>query len=423
VFDVAELLGSLVDKSLVVAEPTGGALRYRLLETIRQFAAERLAEAGADEAVAAAHSRHFLAVAEAAAPYLTGPDQGTWLARLDTDQANLRRAAGHAAADPAGTTQVLRFGVALERYWMARSRAREALALLGPVLDRPDARADPELFGRALLFVALANRDVDVTAARRLAARAVELARQLDAGRLLIDALAALGGTSYFAGRPEQGLPPAAEAVERARALGDDVVLAVSMSGYLLCLDLVDPARAGPLFAEAIACTQRSGDQLFAGILHNNAAVHALRAGDIPAAREHLDAAYLAKQAIGETDAHVLVNLGWVLRQDGDKDAARSRFETALRISRRNGERSGLAYPALGLACLAADRGEWPRAAVLHGVAQAFLDRTGEPWQEPEASYRRDSLDQVRAHHDLAEQAYAGGLALSFDDALDLVVA
>jgi tetratricopeptide (TPR) repeat protein len=155
--------------------------------------------------------------------------------------------------------------------------------------------------------------------------------------------------------------------------------------------------------------------------LHNNAGVHALRAGDFPAAREHLDAACLAKQAIGEEDSHVLVNLGWVLRHDGDLDAARSRFESALRISRRNGERSGLAYPALGLACLAADRGEWPLAAVLHGVAQALLDRTGEPWQEPEASYRLESLDQVRAHHDL--EAYARGLALSFDDALDLVVA
>ena len=72
-------------------------------------------------AVAAAHCAHFLSVAETAAPHLTGPDQGSWLARLDADQANLRRAAEHAAADPDGTAQVLRFGVALWRYW-ARSR-------------------------------------------------------------------------------------------------------------------------------------------------------------------------------------------------------------------------------------------------------------------------------------------------------------
>jgi predicted ATPase len=122
VLDVADLLGSLVDKSLVVAEPAGGTLRYRLLETIRLFAAERLVEAGDDgeaAAVAAAHCTHFLSVAEQAAVYLTGPTQGSWLARLDADQANLRRAAGHAAGRLDGTALVLRLGVALNRYWWA----------------------------------------------------------------------------------------------------------------------------------------------------------------------------------------------------------------------------------------------------------------------------------------------------------------
>jgi predicted ATPase/class 3 adenylate cyclase len=425
VFEVPELLGSLVDKSLVVAEPVGAGLRYRLLETIRQFAAERLAEAGGDEgaAVAAAHAQHYLSVAERAAPHLTHSDQGKWFARLDADQANLRRAAWHAFTDPGGTGRVLRFGVALRRYWMARYRGEEALALLVPVLERPEAQDDPERFGRALVIVAMAtSRLVDVAKARRLGERAVELARQLGDGRLLIESLAVLCAACYFAGEPGRGLPLGQEAVERARLLDDDILLAESMSGYLLCIDLVDPARAEPLFAEAIACTRRSGDQLFASILQINAGVHALRAGDIPAARAHLEEAAQAMRAIGETGHHIPANLGWALRQDGDPDGARSSFAAALRISRRNGERSGLAYATLGLACLAADRGEWSRAAVLHGVAQAFLDRTGEPWQEPEARYRQESLDEVRAHHDLVEEAYARGLALSFNDALDQVV-
>jgi predicted ATPase len=116
--DVADMLGSLVDKSLVVAEPAGAAARYRLLETIRQFAAERLAGAGENEAVAlaAAHCEHFLAFAESAAPHLSGPDQGKWLARLAADQANLRRAAESAVGRPDGTALVLRFGVARQWY-------------------------------------------------------------------------------------------------------------------------------------------------------------------------------------------------------------------------------------------------------------------------------------------------------------------
>jgi predicted ATPase/class 3 adenylate cyclase len=421
-FDVTGLLGSLVDKSLVVAEPAGPSLRYRLLETIRQFAAEHLAADGGEAAaVAAAHCTHYLSVAETAAPHLTGPGQGSWLARLDTDQANLRRAALHAAATADGTAQVLRLGVALRRYWMARARDEEALTLLMPVLDRPEAQADPELFGTALVTAAIAGRYADVTAALRLGDQAVKLARQLGTGRLLIESLAALSFVCYFAGQPERGLPPGREAVERARQLGDDVLLGASLMEYLHCYALMDPAHAGPLFTEAIACTLRSGDHLVADLLLNNAGVHALRAGDIPAARAYLEQAAQATQTIGGDHLHLSINMGWVLRQDHDPDGARASFETALRLSRRTGDRADVAYASLGLACLAADEGDWHRAAMLHGVAQAFLDRAGLPWEELEARYRRDSLDRVRAHlgQDQLERAHATSMALSFGEAFD----
>jgi hypothetical protein len=83
-----------------------------------------------------------------------------------------------------------------------------------------------------------------------------------------------------------------------------------------------------------------------------------------------------------------------------------------------------LAYFALGLACLTADAGDWYRAGELHGIAQVFLDRTGECWQEPEARYRQDSLNQVRTSlgEEQFERAYAQGQALSLDQALDLAI-
>ena len=422
-FDVAEHLDALVDKSLVVAEPAGGALRYRQLETIREFAAERLAESGEDEAAAAAaHCQHYLSVAEAAAPHLRGPDQGNWFARLDADQVNLQRAASYASSVPGGTEQVLRLAVALDRYWMARSRAEEALALVTAVLERPEARTDPLLFGHALIVAVLAARASDVASALRYGEQAVEFARQLDDDRLLIESLAVFSSACYFAGEAERGAPLGLEAVERARPLGDDVLLAEALSGYLLSLDAVDPVRSGKLFDEAIACTDRSGDQQFAAILHNNAGMHALRVGDIPAARAHLEAAAQASQANAENMDTVAINLGWVRRQDGNHDGARSSFEDALRSSRRSGERFNIAYAVLGLACLAADAEEWSRACVLHGVAQAALDRTGEPWQEPEARYRRESLAQIRVHlgEEQPERDYARGMALSSSEVLDL---
>jgi predicted ATPase/DNA-binding XRE family transcriptional regulator len=422
VLEVVGLVGSLVDKSLVVAEPADGTLRYRLLETIRLFAAERLAAAGDDDAAAAAHCAHFLSVAEAAAAHLTGADQGSWLARLDADHANLRRAAGHAADDPDGTALVLRLGIALDRYWLARCRWQEAVGLLVPALQRPEARADPGLFAAALTTATVVAKFIDATMARQFAEQAVKVARGLGDDRLLIKALAELCSAHFFAGEPDIGLPFGQESAERARPLGDDVLLAATL---LLYLQAIGPAQSGQLFSEAIACTERSGDHLTNSWLHNDAGYAALALGDIPAARAHLDASAHAGQQIGFENTAVPENLGLVLRAEADPDGARSAFEAALRISRRNGDNSGMAYAILGLACLAGDAGDWYRAAALHGAAQAFLDRTGNSsWQGVEARTRRDSLAQVRAHlaNEQLEQAYAQGMALSLDQALDLAL-
>jgi len=95
-------------------------------------------------------------------------------------------------------------------------------------------------------------------------------------------------------------------------------------------------------------------------------------------------------------------------------------FEASLQMSRRSGEQTAIGNASLGLACLAADLGDWDRAATLHGVAQAFIDRSGEPWQDLEARYRQDSLAQVRAHlgDERFDQAYGKGQTLRIDEAL-----
>jgi predicted ATPase/class 3 adenylate cyclase len=424
-FDVTDLLGSLVDKNLVVAEPTGETLRYRLLETIRRFAAERLTEFGDDEAatVAAAHCAHFLHLAETAAPHLTGPGQGQWLARLDADQANLRRAADYAASRPDGTARVLRFGTALGRFWEVRSRDQEALGLLLSVLTQPDADADPALFAAALATAGIAALQCDQAVAVRLGKQGVELARQVGDQRLLTESLATLCMAYYFAGDPDRALPLGQQAVQRARQFGDDLVLGRSLAACLLPTSYLDAARYETLFTEAIACTGRSGDRLFKLYLYHNAGCHALDiVRDIPAARAHLEQAERLAQAIGISSHHVPVNLGRVLREEGDLDGARDKFEEGLRISRRNGDRSGLAQSSVGLAYLAADLGDWHRAVVLHGAAQTFLDPTGGRWLGPEK--RRDNLDWLRARlgAEQFKRAYAQGMALSPEEALDVAL-
>ena len=262
---------------------------------------------------------------------------------------------------------------------------------------------------------------IDLATARQLAEQAVQAARQLGDERLLSRALGALCATHFFAGEPETGRPFGQESVERARRVGDDVELAWSLNRYLMT---IDPARSGRLFAEAIACTERTGDHLTNSVLHSNASIAALEAGDIPAARAHLEAAAQAAQQIGYEHAGAQANLGDVLRADRDLDGARSAFEAALRIGRRNGSNWHMAPAVLGLACLAGDAGDWDRAAALHGVAQAFQDRTGSSWQEFATRDRRDSLDQARTHlgDEQLERAYATGLALSLEKALDLAL-
>ena len=195
--------------------------------------------------------------------------------------------------------------------------------------------------------------------------------------------------------------------------------LAESLLVYLLA---IDPARSGPLYAEAFACTERSGDHLTNYILHHNASLVALEAGDLPAARTHMEAAAQAAQQIGIEDAFLPGILGDVLHAEKDPDGARSAYEASLRIARRNGSNYNMAGAILDLAFLAGDAGDWDRAAALHGVAQAFLDRTGNPWRGLAARDRRDSLDQARAHlgDEQLGRAYAQGMALSLDKALDL---
>jgi predicted ATPase/class 3 adenylate cyclase len=421
--DVVGLLGSLVDKSLVVTEPAGADVRYRLLETIRLFAAERLADAGSEETAAAraAHCMHYLAVAEGAAAHLFGAEQGSWFDRLEADHTNLRRAAEHAAGQPDGTAQVLRFAVALWRYWSARYRMEEAAALVLPVLARPEAAADPALLAEALVAASHCARFTDVSRAIQLAHHADHLARELGDNRLLVLTCHALCGYYGQAAEWERACRLGQEAVQRARELGDDVLLGMSLVAYG---SAVDAPNAGPLYAEAIACTERSGDLFTILAVHNEAGFRGMQMGDIPGARAHLEAALRAADAVGVLHLVALGNLADVLRAEGDLDDARSGFEDVVRMSRRIGDKWSLAGATLGLGFLAADVGDWHRAAVLHGVTHALLDQISAVMAPSDEWRCQDSLDQARAAlgDEQVQQAYAHGTALSFDGAIEFAL-
>ncbi len=142
------------------------------------------------------------------------------------------------------------------------------------------------------------------------------------------------GGQISCAGQPERARPLGAEAVQRARQLGDDELPGMSLDAYAMAVDV---AATGPLYAEAFACAERSGDLGAELTLHNNAGVAALEMGDIPGARAHIEAAIRTAEALGTPHPAQSASLGMILRAEHDLDDARSALQEALRVGRRIG--------------------------------------------------------------------------------------
>ena len=181
--DIADVLASLVNKSLVVTDRSPGSLRFRLLETIRQYAADQLASTsnGAEaEAARRAHADHYLKLSEEAAPELVTRNQGHWLKRLDREQGNLQAALTYYSAAPGCSAEVLRFGIALFRYLWTRGhlgpieQLRAALERPEPVPDALRARA---LLATGHLVVSLLgmHKQAEMRSAAELASRALEI--------------------------------------------------------------------------------------------------------------------------------------------------------------------------------------------------------------------------------------------------------
>src|SRR5579884_1061615 len=138
--DALHLLTSLVDKSLAVYEEQAGEARYRLLETVREYARDRLLESGEMEEVRERHFAFFLRMAEEIEPKLTGLEQAAWLDRLEGEYDNLRAASGWALSAAEGAQAGLRLAGALWRFWEIRGHIDEGRGRLKNALDRPDAR-------------------------------------------------------------------------------------------------------------------------------------------------------------------------------------------------------------------------------------------------------------------------------------------
>ncbi|HMA33429.1 MAG TPA: tetratricopeptide repeat protein, partial [Chloroflexia bacterium] len=224
-------LAALCESSLLRQEPTpDGTMRYRMLETIQEYAAEQLDESGQRAALWARQAAYYLALAETAAPELAGPAQDTWLARLAREVDNFRAALAWALAPDGDADRALRLAAALGRFWQVRGYLSEGRRWLAGTLAAAPAAPAP-LRARALALAGqLATDQGDYATARPWIAESLALYRALDDPAGIADALNRLGALSYYHGDYRQALALYHESLALRRTLGDRDTIAISLN-------------------------------------------------------------------------------------------------------------------------------------------------------------------------------------------------
>ncbi len=357
-WEVLDLLAHLSDKSLVVVDENGsagggGEVRYRLLQTVRQYALERLgAPADVDEASALAerHGRWFLDLAGRAESEMGGAGQAAWLERLETEYDNLRGALDWSLAhDPEAG---LRATGALWKFWSVRGYFSEGRDRLARVLEHTSNGANTLNAERAKAFRAagaLASNQGDYAAAQTLLEQSLAIWRALGDRRGAAGALNSLGNVAWRRGEFAAARALYQESVDIARALDDSrgVAVALISLGNVACQQgEYDAARA--LYEEALATTRARGNREWeAANLQNLGDVIWLQ-GDYVQARALYEQSLVIRRELGDKQgiAASLGNLGNVASQQGDYVQARALYEEALAINREMGDRQ---WESIGL--------------------------------------------------------------------------
>ena len=428
--EVLAHLGALVDKSLVQFDDTPAVPgRYRLLETVREYAAGQLAALGAEaaDAARAAHRDYYLALAESAAPQLVAADQASWLDRLDAELGNLRAAIAFSLtqADP---DPGLRLVAALREFWQTRGHASEGTDALRALLDAPTAQRATLPRARGL---AAAARLFETTDGYAIAAdyceEAMTIARAEGDEFLVAEVLHAQAWVLLRQGQPGAALPLIEPGLSLARRLRGIHLTArlLSARAYVMYIN-GDSASTARDSAEALRLYRLAGDKLQAGATLGNLGYVELSAGDLDAARRHLAEALDIARAL--SDRHGVTyrahNLGLAEYLSGSPEAADVLFAESLDVARRIGLKRHSAYPLIGLA-MARRHGVDPGwSARLHGAADqalADLGATTEPLERNLADLDRQRLREAMGA-EAFEAEYRAGRTLDLASVADEVL-
>ena len=344
--EVLDGLMSLVDQSLVRAEEIDGETRFRMLDTIREFASEQLTERGERAEIERRHTVAFVGLAEALTTRLTGEDQRQWLGRLERDHDNIRAVLDRAVAAADGPNAI-RLGFAMWRYWQKRGHLAEARRRLQPIAAAPWSRDDPIL--RARLLEALGGVawwQADIATMGPAYAEALAIWEEIGDQREIVNALYnnsfqyAVTSDPKTSDPERKGYNGMIRALDLATAIGDDRGRANVLWGlgnYAYFHDTDDRGLAE--FEEALQLFQRTGDRTM--------------------------------------EAWSLHMLGTAqLRAHGLEEAQRNISE-ALRLFHAYGDVAGITLALDDFAALAVTNEDLPRAARLWGAARALSSAGG----------------------------------------------
>ncbi len=380
--DVLDGLAALVDQSLVRQVETAGEPRFAMLQTIREFAAERLTESGEQPEIARRHAQVFLALAEQAAPNLTGPAGKRWLDALAREQDNLRAALNCAIASDAAETAV-RLGAGLWRFWHMRGFLREGSERMDAVLAMPGLRAGSTLRRTAL----------DAAAGVRY------WMADLDAARALYE-----------------------EALVLAREAGDPAGLAEALYNlsFVYSVDKSDAPKALALTQEALAIYRTLDDRPWlARALWALGNAHYFN-GQVEEAHGPLRECVTLFREVGDRFGlgWGLHTLGLVDQRLGHVEDARLLWTEMLRIFSSADDVSGIGTGLSNFRSLAQADGDFVRAQRLAGASAALTRRTGSGITDVIESTEgrvggEPGLDDATAH-----RAWAEGQAMTIAEAV-----
>ena len=380
--EVLDLLSRLVEKSLVMTEPTEAAeIRYRMLEPVGQYAREKLGESGEIETARRQHAAYFLALAEEAEPELLGPEQRKWFERLETEHDNLRAALGWSLGrkDELG----LRLAGALSRFWYIRGYLSEGRRWLEEGLAVGCGTEFSPERAKALAGAGwLAEAPGDYVRARAAHEESLSIYRQLGDEKGVASSLANLGRVALFQGDQEWASELLEESLVLLRESKNEWELSrVLTSIGIIALRRGDHDRAATSFEEALSLHRNTGDVRGVAVALNNLGFAMLFRGDGERAMTLFEEALARDRENRDAEgiAASLINLGLAALTTGELGRAAKLLKESLGVLREVQNKHTLVECLEAMAAVAGARGQTRRAARLWGVTQTVRENIGAP--------------------------------------------